>query len=205
MAENQSYYDTQPTGENHSVDYTDPTDVEEVESILKNGTIDPLASKFALWIRTKMYRRHVREALARMMEYMSILYHQMLSVAEKVKNRQDAVEKKFEKLDEKFNSQLSESMKDGEVIAARTSSITGKRYSILGQRLDAIESNQQTIKGRTIEALVTLQDDAFSQNYEITKLDSVNEETRPSALFIGEIGNVIQDTFYLTKVGEVSE
>ncbi|MCZ0856383.1 hypothetical protein OCL90_14625, partial [Enterococcus faecalis] len=49
-----------------NTEYQDPTDVDEVQDDTKNGVIDPVSQTFALWIRTKVYRRHVRESLARM-------------------------------------------------------------------------------------------------------------------------------------------
>ena len=79
----QEFKDTRPTNEpNTTVDYQDPTDVDEVQDEIKNGVIDPISQTFALWIRTKMYRRHVRESLARMMEYTSVLFNKIKAISE---------------------------------------------------------------------------------------------------------------------------
>ena len=46
----QEFKDTRPTNEpNTTVDYQDPTDVDEVQDEIKNGVIDPISQTFALW------------------------------------------------------------------------------------------------------------------------------------------------------------
>lgn len=76
------------------VDYQDLTDVDKVQDEIKSGQIDPIFHTFALWIRTKMYRRYVRESLARMMEYMSVFFNKIKAISENTAKRQSDVEKR---------------------------------------------------------------------------------------------------------------
>ena len=116
----QEFKDTRPTNEpNTTVDYQDPTDVDEVQDEIKNGVIDPISQTFALWIRTKMYRRHVRESLARMMEYTSVLFNKIKAISENTEKRQ--------------------SKTDSEVIDARSSERLGN-FKTLDERLEYFEN-----------------------------------------------------------------
>lgn len=139
MAE-QKFYDTQPTGENTDVDYRDPTDVDEIEEEIRNGSIDPLAQKFALWIRTKMYRRHVREALARMMEWMSVLFNKIKAHSEETRRISEKTQEQQEDLEERFDQQIAGSTNISEVIDARKSSVTNVTFTTLKRRLDFADS-----------------------------------------------------------------
>ncbi|MBP2099354.1 hypothetical protein [Enterococcus rivorum] len=134
----QKFYDTQPTGENHQVDYKDPTDVEEIEEAIKFGVVDELTQKFALWIRTKMWRRHVRETIARMFEYSNVLYNKIKGIAEQTEKRQGQVEQRQATLEAKFKEVIGNATKDSEVIQARNSENYGK-FSVLDDRLENIE------------------------------------------------------------------
>lgn len=134
----QRFYDTQPTGENTQVDYRDPTDVEEIEEAIKFGVIDELTQQFALWIRTKMWRRHVRETIARMFEYSNVLYNKIKGIAEQTEKRQGQVEQRQTSLEIKFKEVLANSTEDSEVIQARNSDNYGK-FAVLDDRLENIE------------------------------------------------------------------
>ncbi|MGC6768930.1 hypothetical protein [Enterococcus sp. LJL51] len=134
----QKFYDTQPTGENHEVDYRDPTDVEEVEEAIKFGVVDELTQKFALWIRTKMWRRHVREALARMIEYTNVLYNKIKDISENTQKRQAAVEKRQTDLEARMKEVIGNATVDSEVIHARSSEKYGD-FAVLDDRLEHIE------------------------------------------------------------------
>lgn len=134
----QKFYDTQPTGENHEVDYNDPTDVEEIEEAIKFGVIDPLTQKYALWVRTKMWRRHVREAIARISEYSSVLFNQIKGIAEKTEKRQTLVEQRQTKIENQFRAVQQNATVDSELINARNSELYGK-FPVLDDRLENIE------------------------------------------------------------------
>lgn len=132
------FYDTKPTGENHEVDYTDPTDVDEIEEAIRTGVIDELTQKFALWVRTKMWRRHVREALARMAEYTNVLYHRIKDIADNTQKRQEAVEQRQTNLEGQMKDVIANATTDSEVINARDSEVYGK-FPVLDDRLENIE------------------------------------------------------------------
>lgn len=135
----QKYYDTQPTGEkNTTVDYTDPTDVPEIDDEIKNGVKSKLAQDIANWIRTKMWRRHVREALARSVEYFSVLFNKLKAIVDSNTVRQDSVEKRQSKLELDFISVTSNATVDSEVIIARGSNVYGQ-FNTLDLRLENIE------------------------------------------------------------------
>lgn len=135
----QKYYDTQPTGEvNTTVKYIDPTDVPEIDEEIKNGVVSKLAQDIASWIRTKMWRRHVREALARSVEYSSVLFNKLKAIVESNTIRQDNVEKRQSKLERDFISVTSGATVDSEVIIARSSDVYGQ-FNTLDLRLENIE------------------------------------------------------------------
>ena len=135
----QKYYDTQPTGEvNTTVDYTDPTDVPEIDVEIKNGVISKVAQDIASWIRTKMWRRHVREALARSVEYFSVLFNKLKAIVESNTVRQNNVEERQTKLERDFISVTSNATVDSEVIIARGSDVYGQ-FNTLDLRLENIE------------------------------------------------------------------
>ncbi len=135
----QEFKDTRPTNEpNTTVDYQDPTDVDEVQDEIKNGVIDPISQTFALWIRTKMYRRHVRESLARMMEYTSVLFNKIKAISENTEKRQSKVEQRQTNLEERFKDVIANATTDSEVIDARSSENYGD-FKTLDERLEYIE------------------------------------------------------------------
>ena len=139
MAE-QKFYDTQPTGENTDVDYRDPTDVDEIEEEIRTGSIDPLAQKFALWIRTKMYRRHVREALARMMEWTSVLFNKIKAYSDETRKLSEKTQDQQNELEERYDRQIAGNTDISEVIDARDSSVNGVSFPTLKRRLDFTDS-----------------------------------------------------------------
>ena len=135
----QKYYDTQPTGETDTtVDYTDPTDVPDIDDEIKNGVISKLAQDIASWIRTKMWRRHVREALARSVEYFSVLFNKLKAIVDSNTVRQDNVEQRQSKLERDFISVTSNVTVDSEVILARDSDVYGN-FNTLDLRLENVE------------------------------------------------------------------
>ncbi len=134
------FYDTQPTGENHEVDYRDPTDVDELEEEIRNGTIDPLVQKFALWIRTKMWRRHVREALARMMEWTSVLFNKIKAHADETREISQETQERQTELEERYDKQIAGNTDISELIDARDSEVTGMSFTTLKRRLGFADS-----------------------------------------------------------------
>ncbi|EOL41618.1 hypothetical protein RV11_GL002860 [Enterococcus phoeniculicola] len=91
-----------------------------------------------------------------------------------------------------------------ELMEARKS-ITGHGYSSLSERLEADFTDLYAIDSSKIDGLITIQDDLFSQNHETVKLADVMFTTEKCARVIATIDDKNQDTFYLSKVGEINE
>lgn len=200
MAE-EKFYDTQPTGENTDVEYRDPTDVDEVEDEIKHGQISPIAQKFALWIRTKMYRRHVREALARMMEYSSVLFNNIKAIADRTEKRQESVEGRQDSLEQKYREQIAGNTDISEVIDARHSNVTNETFGLLGERLDEMEVEQHF--DRLTNGQIRLEDPDFLKNHEVIFVKNVPDPDIDAALFIGTVDAEDDGGFKFEKVGEV--
>lgn len=184
-------------------EYNDPTHVPEIDKEITEGQKDAISVKLAGWIRTKMYGIDVREAIARFVLWMSVLYNRLLAISNKLINRQDQLEKDMEKIAQEFDEVTVNATEDLEVIRARSSNHTNITFKTLGKRLDAMEKSHYTLPARQVSVLVNLEDDRFSVNHEILKIATVPNPTEFSALVIAEIGSVDQDTFYIKKVGEI--
>ncbi|MGX7244755.1 hypothetical protein ACWOC1_07875 [Enterococcus quebecensis] len=181
----QKFYDTQPTGENHEVDYKDPTDVEEIEEAIKFGVIDPLTQKYALWVRTKMWRRHVRESIARISEYSSVLFNRIKEIAEKTEKRQTQVEQRQTKIEDQFRDVQQNATVDSEVINARNSDIYGK-FPVLDDRLENIE--QLLVKFLPVGFDVTI-------NHELGLQPEINVRTWTHGIGVMKLGTEPEGLF----------
>lgn len=75
-----------------------------------------------------------------------------------------------------------------------------------GNLLNQIERLEQahfTIKSNEVGMLRTIQDDKFSLNHSVKKIESIVEKKEVSALVIAEIDSQQQDTFFFRKVGSI--
>lgn len=133
------FYDTQPTGENHQVDYRDPTDIPEIAEEIAKGKKDPISINIALWIRTKMWRRHVREALARAVEWFSVRFYEIKDHADKTREISQETRERQTTLEGQFKDVLANATVDSEVINARDSQTFGK-FIVLDDRFENIET-----------------------------------------------------------------
>lgn len=73
-----------------------------------------------------------------------------------------------------------------------------------GNLLNQIERLEQahfTLKSNEVGMLRTIQDDKFSLNHSVEKIESIVEKKEVSALVIAEIDSQQQDTFFFRKVG----
>ncbi|MGK9300947.1 hypothetical protein [Melissococcus plutonius] len=86
-----------------------------------------------------MYRRHVRESLARMMEYTSVLFNKIKAISENTAKRQSDVEKRQTNVEEQFKDVLANTTVDSEVINARDSDKFGK-FKVLDERIEYLEN-----------------------------------------------------------------
>lgn len=136
----QTYYDTQPTGENNTtVNYIDPTDVPEIADEIKNGVVGNVEQGVASWIRNEMGRKHVREALARSVEYFSVLFNKQKAIIDSNTAKQNNVEQRQSKLERDFITRISNATVNSEVINARQSDVYGQ-FNVLDLRVENIES-----------------------------------------------------------------
>lgn len=135
----QTYYDTKPTGENNTtVNYIDPTDLPEIDDEIKNGIVGNVEQGIASWIRNEMGRKHVREALARSVEYFSVLFNKLEVIIDSNTAKQNNVEQRQSKLERDFITRISNATVNSEVINARRSDVYGQ-FNILGLRVENIE------------------------------------------------------------------
>lgn len=136
----QTYYDTQPTGENNTtVNYIDPTDVPEIADEIKNGVVGNVEQGVASWIRNEMGRKHVREALARSVEYFSVLFNKQKAIIDSNTAKQNNIEQRQSKLERDFITRISNATVNSEVINARQSDVYGQ-FNVLDLRVENIES-----------------------------------------------------------------
>ena len=135
----QTYYDTKPTGENNTtVNYIDPTNLPEIDDEIKNGVVGNVEQGIASWIRNKMGRKHVREALARSVEYSSVLFNKLEVIIDSDTAKQNNVEQRQSKLEREFITRISNATVNSEVINARRSDVYGQ-FNILDLRVENIE------------------------------------------------------------------
>ena len=135
----QTYYDTKPTGENNTtVNYIDPKDVPEIDDEIKNGVVGNVEQGIASWIRNEMGRKHVREALARSVEYFSVLFNKLEVIIDSNTAKQNNVEQRQSKLERDFITRISNATVNSEVINARQSDTYGQ-FNILDLRVENIE------------------------------------------------------------------
>ena len=135
----QTYYDTKPAGENNTtVNYIDPTDLPEIDDEIKNGIVGNVEQGIASWIRNEMGRKHVREALARSVEYFSALFNKLEVIIDSNTAKQNNVEQRQSKLERDFITRISNATVNSEVINARQSDIYGQ-FNILDLRVENIE------------------------------------------------------------------
>lgn len=132
------FEDMRPNNDNTSVDLKDDTLVDELEQEIREGTVDALFQKFALWCRTKMWRTQVRETIARIAEYTSVRLNELENWFSNLLGRQEKIEERQTKLEERYKDVLSNATVDSEVIDARNSENYGK-FLVLNDRLENIE------------------------------------------------------------------
>lgn len=180
----------------------DPNPLGPMEPIFFNGTITPLSQVYANFIRSKLFGKHVREALARGILIASIDANEAKDIAQIANAKSDKTAGRQDALEERWDTVLAETTDGDEVIDARTD-FKGTVHKTLKRRLDTMETAHFTIESGKVDVLVTLQDDKFSQNHVVAKEDEVEDPFGLSGLIIAEIDNSIQDTFYLEKVGEI--
>ncbi|MFS7423751.1 hypothetical protein AB6878_12690 [Carnobacterium maltaromaticum] len=180
----------------------DPNPLGPMEPIFFTGTITPLSQVYANFIRSKLFGKHVREALARGILIASIDANEAKEIARIANAKSDETAVRQDDLEERWETVLAETTDGDEVIDARTD-FEGIVHKTLKIRLDTMETAHFTIESGKEDVLVTLQDDKFSQNHVVAKVNEAEDPFGQSGLIIAEVGDPIQDTFYFEKVGEI--
>ena len=128
-----------PEATDNGKNYRDPTSLPELPDEIKNGQKDSFSKEIATWIRQKMYGIDVREALARAVEYFTVLYYRFKTGSEALSTRQDSVEQRQSRLETQMVDTIKNATADSEVINARRSENFGY-FNLLDDRLENIEN-----------------------------------------------------------------
>ena len=112
----------------------DPNPLGPMESIFFTGTITPLSQKYADFIRTKLFGKHVREALARGILIASIDANEAKELAQLANDKSDATAKDQEHLRNEVNVAIGGATVDSEVKQIRPA-MDGKVFTTANERL----------------------------------------------------------------------
>jgi len=119
--------------------YRDSTHIDGEDEEIKEGIVDSKSQQLANWVRQKKWGIDVREAIARTVEWFSVLYNRIKDIVDKNTARQDDVEARQQGLESQFKDVIHNTTTDSEVILARDSGKFGK-FEVLDERLEYIEN-----------------------------------------------------------------
>lgn len=139
----------------------DPNPLGPMEPIFFTGTITPLSQVYANFVRSKLFGKHVREALARGILIASIDANEAKDIARIANVKSDETAERQDNLEERWNAVVSETTDGAEVIEARVDT-EGVRQTSLSARLlkdftDRLTKAQliKFLAGEDIEVTVT--------------------------------------------------
>ncbi|MHC5552263.1 glycerophosphodiester phosphodiesterase family protein [Carnobacterium maltaromaticum] len=139
----------------------DPNPLGPMEPIFFTGTITPLSQVYANFVRSKLFGKHVREALARGILIASIDANEAKDIARIANVKSDETAERQDNLEERWNAVVSETTDGTEVIEARVDT-EGVRQPSLSARLLKDFTNRLTkaqlikfLAGEDIEVTVT--------------------------------------------------
>ncbi|CCO12697.2 glycerophosphoryl diester phosphodiesterase family protein [Carnobacterium maltaromaticum LMA28] len=139
----------------------DPNPLGPMEPIFFTGTITPLSQVYANFVRSKLFGKHVREALARGILIASIDANEAKDIARIANVKSDETAERQDNLEECWNAVVSETTDGAEVIEARVDT-EGVRQTSLSARLlkdftDRLTKAQliKFLAGEDIEVTVT--------------------------------------------------
>ena len=139
----------------------DPNPLGPMEPIFFTGTITPLSQVYANFVRSKLFGKHVREALARGILIASIDANEAKDIARIANVKSDETAERQDNLEERWNAVVSETTDGAEVIEARVDT-EGVRQASLSARLlkdftDRLTKAQliKFLAGEDIEVTVT--------------------------------------------------
>lgn len=116
----------------------DPNPLGPMEPIFFTGTITPLSQVYANFIRSKLFGKHVREALARGILIASIDANEAKEIARIANAKSDETAGRQDDLEERWKTVLAETTDGAEVIDARTG-LRGTSWTTLKGRLDSMQ------------------------------------------------------------------
>lgn len=139
----------------------DPNPLGPMEPIFFTGTITPLSQVYANFVRSKLFGKHVREALARGILIASIDANEAKDIARIANVKSDETAERQDNLEERWNAVVSETTDGAEVIESRVDT-EGVRQPSLSARLLKDFTNRLTkaqlikfLAGEDIELTVT--------------------------------------------------
>ncbi|MFW3588061.1 glycosyl hydrolase family 28-related protein [Vagococcus fluvialis] len=107
--------------------YTDPTGLDKVD--YDQEQVSPEVKKHTKNVRTKMYGRHVRESIARAIEFIDLIAQSALNFAKKAFSKSEDTENRLD-------NQIRDLTSDSEIIDFRYSKMLKKTFNILKDRGD---------------------------------------------------------------------
>ena len=126
--------------------YTDPTANDFPKDYKKSG-VDERVLLRSQSVRTKMYGKDVREAMAQGIEIGSAVANEAKTTVDEIRSR--------------FNNQIVGSTNDNEVIDARQSTVKDKKFSVVKDRLEEEEQDTKNVTDEVVAARTNSQGDAY--------------------------------------------
>ncbi|WP_366533558.1 hypothetical protein ACOJIU_17800 (plasmid) [Carnobacterium maltaromaticum] len=112
----------------------DPNPLGPMEPIFFTGTITPLSQVYANFVRSKLFGKHVREALARGILIASIDANEAKERAQIANAKSDETAERQDNLEERWDAVVSETTDGAEIIESRVDTV-GVRHLSLSARL----------------------------------------------------------------------
>lgn len=182
----------------------DPNPLGPMEPIFFTGTITPLSQVYADFVRSKLFGKHVREALARGILIASIDANEAKDIARIANAKSDETSERQDELEERWETVLAETTDGAEVIDARTD-IYGVAHKTLKRRMDTMQENEIILfKYVEVNGIRTIIDNEFSNNHEVMLIKKIEVKSKGMpGLVIAEIDNQEQNRFKLIEVGVI--
>ena len=117
----------------------DPNPLGPMDPIFFTGTITPLSQVYADFVRSKLFGKHVREALARGILIASIDANEAKDIARIANAKSDETSERQDELEERWETVLAETTDGAEVIDARTG-LRGTSWPTIKGRLDSMQA-----------------------------------------------------------------
>ena len=197
---------TEQEADNNDNYYRDPTHIDPIENEITNGKKDAISLKIAEWIRQKKWGIDVREAMARITLWNSVLTNKQLDdnadtrkIAMETQTKQndvDAKQQAFEdEFNQKYNAQIAGNTDINEVIDARRSA-GGKAYITLKQRLDSMEDASAAEEEINQEISVGIRHELFDEHAARITNALSSRVTNVNIAQITDVHYIIKDSYW---------